>query len=644
MSRMKELVDALNMYAYQYYVLDEPTIADKEYDALFDELKALEEQTQVVLPDSPTHRVGGSPLSSFTPHRHLGRLWSLDKVKTREEFLDWDTRIRKLLAGQEITYVLQHKIDGLTINLTYEGGRLVQAATRGNGQVGEAILPQVQTIRSIPLSIPSPLKFEVQGEGYMPLDAFAAYNAQASEPLKNARNGAAGALRNLDPQETAKRKLGAFFYSVGYMEENAPFQDYMEMLQFLRENRLPVAEPIGCYTDANALYDEVERMAEQRKGLNFLTDGLVAKVCDFSQQRALGYTDRFPRWAMAIKFEAEEATTRLLSVSWDVGRTGKLTPLAHLEPVEIGGITVQKATLNNPGDIARKKVAIGSRVWIRRSNDVIPEIMGAVDEGTEPVQIPTQCPYCGSEVEQRGANLFCTNVENCRQSRLYQLAHFCSRDGMDIEGLSEKTLAVLMDECSVELPYQLYELTCEELLSLEGFQERRANNLLQAIEQSKQPPLDKFLFALGIKNVGKRTARDLAERFLTLEGVMDASFEQLVSIPDIGEIVAQSIVQAFQEESMKKNLEGLHRAGVLPQAISAAGPLVGKNIVFTGTLTHYTRGEIESLARENGANVQSAVGKSTDFLVAGEKAGSKRKKAEELGIEILTEEEFLSLL
>ena len=393
---MRELVDTLNRYAHAYYVLDAPLVGDGQYDTLYDELLALEKQTGTVLPDSPTNRVGGKPLAAFLPHRHLARLWSLDKCKTEQDMISWEQRTKRLMVQQgsiDPTYLLEYKIDGLTINLTYQDGQLVQAATRGNGVVGESILPQIKTIRSIPLSIPFKGIFEVQGEGYMPLSELVKYNERADEPLKNARNAAAGALRNLDPRQTEKRKLNAFFYQIGYWE-GEPFATATDMRKFLTDNGFRVTEILGRFDNAVQAFAAAMELDEGRHGEDYLTDGVVVKIDQIPLREALGTTDRFPRWAIAIKFEAEEAVTTLNEVLWDVGRTGKLTPTALLEPVELAGATVARATLNNPGDIKRKGVKKGGGVWIRRSNDVIPEILGSADDQGEDIHIPTHCPFC----------------------------------------------------------------------------------------------------------------------------------------------------------------------------------------------------------------------------------------------------------
>ena len=420
---MRALVDYLNETAYQYYTLGEPTISDAEWDKKYDELRRMEEETGERLPDSPTRRVGAQPLANFEQHTHLARLWSLDKAQSEAALREWAARADKL-AAEPVEYVVEHKFDGLTINLTYENGQLVGAATRGNGIVGEEILPQVLTIRSVPLSIPFKGRMEVHGECYMPISAFNAYNRTAAEPLKNPRNAAAGALRNLDPAVTASRHLDARFYDVGYLEGRT-LSSQWEMLDFLRENRIPVPaceQRAGSLEEALAIVHQIE---EDRADLDYMIDGAVVKITDFAVRERLGNTDKFPRWAVAYKFEAEEATATLEQVDWQLGRTGKLTPIAIVSPVELAGATIRRATLNNYGDILRKRVRVGAKVWIRRSNEVIPEIMGRVDEyvpGEKDIEKPTLCPACGSVLVERGAHLFCENREGCKPQLVMRLA------------------------------------------------------------------------------------------------------------------------------------------------------------------------------------------------------------------------------
>ena len=643
-ARMQELVKRLNETAHAYYVLGEPVISDMQWDAMYDELTNLEKETGTVLPDSPTHRVGGEPLKGFEQHRHITRLWIIDKVQTMDALQDWIRRTEKLAGRGDLPYFVEYKFDGLTLNLTYREGQLVQAATRGNGEVGEAILPQAKTVRAVPLTIPYQGLLEVQGECIMRLSVLEQYNKTAKEPLKNARNAAAGALRNLDPAVTAARRLDAFFYQVGTIE-NPPYHTQPGMLEFLRKNGFPVSPYLGEPKNAEELVACIRHIEEIRNTLDFLIDGVVIKVGDFALRERMGFTEKFPRWAVAYKFEAEESVTTLRKVTWELGRTGKLTPLAHLEPVDFYGVTVRKATLNNWGDIQRKRVALGAPVWIRRSNDVIPEIMGRVGEpgpGEKPIVKPDHCPACGAPLVERGAHLFCMNRVSCRPQAVARLSHFASRNAMDIEGFSEKTAGQVYDQMNVRDPADLYTLTMEQALSLEGFKEKKAGNLLAALEKSKSCPLDAFLFALGIPNVGRKTARDLAQAFGTLEKVEQATEEELTAIQDVGEIVAQSITEFFSFAENKLMIDRLLAAGVHPHAAAgpSEGPLTGMTVVVTGTLPSLSREEAEELIRQNGGKASSSVSKKTTFVLAGEAAGSKLTKAQALGIPILDEAAF----
>ncbi|MBQ8202370.1 MAG: NAD-dependent DNA ligase LigA [Clostridia bacterium] len=644
-ARMRAMVDRLNEAARAYYFSDEPIMSDKDWDALYDELSALEKETGEVLPDSPTHRVGSEALTSFEPHTHLNRLWSMDKVQSIEALEDWIRRTEKLAGKTDLQYCVEYKFDGLTLNLTYENGMLVQAATRGNGVTGEAILPQARTIRTVPLTIPYKGLLEVQGECIMRLSALEKYNATAKEPLKNARNAAAGAIRNLDPAVTASRQLDAFFYQVGTID-HAPFHNQPEMLEFLRMNGFPVSDYLGRPSSRDALIACIREIESARATLDYLIDGVLIKVSDFDLREQMGYTDRFPRWAVAYKFEAEETTTVLREVTWELGRTGKLTPLAHLDPVDFYGVTVRKATLNNYGDIQRKRVAIGAPVWIRRSNDVIPEIMGRVGEvaeGEKEITPPSFCPACGSQLIERGAHLFCMNRASCRPQAIARMSHFVSRDAMDVEGLSEKTIAQLYDQMNVRDCADLYTITMEQALSLEGFKERKAAKLLSALDKSKHCTLDAFLHAIGIPNIGRKTARDLANTFGTLAKVQQATAEELVAIPDVGDIVAQSVLEFFSFPENTAMIERLLAAGVQPQEAEgkSEGVFSGMSIVVTGTLPSLSRKDAEELIRKNGGTAVSSVSKKTAFVVAGEAAGSKLTKAQSLGLEVIDEAELL---
>ncbi len=644
-ARMRALVDRLNETAYAYYVKDEPLISDKQWDEMYDQLTALERETGLTLPDSPTHRVGGEALTAFEPHTHITRLWSMDKVQSVGGLEDWLRRAEKLTGQEALAYYVEYKFDGLTLNLTYQGGELVQAATRGNGVTGEAILPQARTVRSVPLRIPYQGLLEVQGECIMRLSALEAYNQTAKEPLKNARNAAAGALRNLDPAVTASRKLDAFFYQVGTIE-NPPYNDQEGMLGFLRDNGFPVSPYLGRASGREELEACIRQIEAERESLDFLIDGVVIKVGDMALREQMGYTDKFPRWAVAYKFEAEESVTTLREVTWEPGRTGKLTPLAHLDPVDFYGVTVRKATLNNWGDIQRKQVAIGAPVWIRRSNDVIPEIMGRVgepEEGEKPILRPERCPACGQELVERGAHLFCMNRESCRPQAVARLSHFASRDAMDIEGLSEKTAAQLYDQMGARDPADLYTLTMEQALSLDGFKEKKAQKLLTALEKSKDCTLDCFLYAIGIPNIGRKTARDLAAAFGTLEKITQASAEELTAIPDVGDIVAQSVTEFFSFPENRRMIDRLLAQGVKPREADgrAEGVFSGMSVVVTGTLPTLSRKDAEELVRQCGGTAASSVSKKTAFVVAGEAAGSKLTKAQSLGVEVIDEAEFL---
>ena len=656
-NRMEELVAYLNDMAYRYYTLDDPTISDAEYDRLYDELVRLEQETGVRLPDSPTRRVGGEVLSGFEPHTHLARLWSMGKAQSIEALEDWARRAEKLrqeaveggASLPPIRFVVEHKFDGLTVNLTYEGGRLVGAATRGNGVTGEAILPQVMTIRSIPLSIPFTGRMEVHGEGFMRISVLEKYNQTADVPLKNPRNAAAGALRNLDPNVTASRHLDACFYDVGYIEGKT-FATQHEMLDFLRENRFPVSD---CELDADSLAGAiaaVRQIEESRGSLDYDIDGAVIKIDDYATRDALGYTDKFPRWAVAYKFEAEEMTTELLAVDWQIGRTGKLTPVAKVAPVELAGATVRQATLNNWQDIQRKRVKIGARVWIRRSNEVIPEIMGRVDEfaeGERDVEKPGVCPSCGAALVERGAHLFCPNRDGCKPQIVMRLSHFASRDAMDIDTFSEKTAAQLVDAGLLQEADQLYGLTREQLCGLERFGEKKAENLLAAIEKSKGRRLDSFIYAIGIPNIGTKTARDLADRFGSIDALRTADRDELTRMDDVGEIVADSVAGFFEDPANVRLVDALLAAGVSPaweKKDTSSGPFAGMTVVVTGTLASMGRKEAEEAIRQAGGKAAGSVSKKTSLVVAGEAAGSKLDKAQSLGVEVIGEEEFLRRL
>ena len=658
LQRMRELIDKLNEASRRYYDQNESDISDDEWDAMYAELRGLEEKTGERMADSPTRRVGGAVMEGFEQHRHIARLWSMDKAQSEEEILAWTQRCEKQTndAGglPKNSYCVEYKLDGLTVNLTYDGGKLVQAATRGNGEIGEAILPQAMTIRTIPLTIPFTGRMEVQGEGIMRLSELKKYNETAAEPLKNARNAAAGALRNLDPQVTASRHLDAFFYQIGYIEGRS-FETQQDMLAFMKENGLNIS-PFVCpaQTIEEAL-KAVHEIEQKRETLDFLIDGATIKITDMRTREVLGTTDKFPRWSIAFKFPAQETVTKLLKITWEVGRTGKLTPLAHLSPVDICGVTVKRATLNNYDDICRKRVRIGSEVWVRRSNDVIPEIMGVVwdGEGEAPetdIQPPTVCPACGGELvklREDGVHLFCLNRTSCRPQAIARMAHFASRQGMDIETFSTRTAGLFYDELGVRSAADLYHLDREKLVALKGFGEKKAEKLFAELEKSKDCELDAFLFAIGIPNIGKKTAYDLMAHFGTLEALMGASEQELEDVEDVGGIVAASITEYFADEENRRFVNRLLEAGVRPQmhAQQDAGTLFeGMTFVLTGTLPTLSRAQAQEMIRKNGGKATGSVSKKTSIVLAGESAGSKLDKARELGVRIIDEAQFLQMI
>lgn len=643
MDKMRALVDKLNKYAYEYYVLDAPTVPDAEYDRLYDELKELEAETGERLPDSPTRRVGGEPVKAFARHEHIARLYSLDKAVTEDEMNAFFTRVAK--AG-EATYVVEYKFDGLTICLTYEDGRFVRAATRGNGTVGEDVTAQALTIKSFPLAISYKGTLEVRGETVIRLSVLDEYNKTAAEPLKNARNAAAGAVRNLDPAVTAARRPEILFYDVNYMSEEV-VHSQEEAIEFLKKEGFQTFGHTRLCKTGEEVLDAIAEIDIERKKLDVLTDGAVVKVNEFSVRDAMGYTDKFPRWAIAFKFEAEEAVTTVEDVIWQVGRTGKLTPLAHVAPVELAGATVRRATLNNLGDIRRKDIRKGSKVLIRRSNEVIPEILRAVEHTGESVDIekPEVCPYCGEKLTEEGANIFCTN-KNCRPRVVAQLANFASKGAMDIDGFSEMTAALFYDELGVRAFSDLYALDKQKLSGLEGFGEKKIRNLLRAVEGSKNVPLDRFIFALGIGGVGKVASKDLARRFKSMGALQAATEQELVAMENIGEKTAADIVGYFADEGNRAEIEKLFAAGVKPfvKEGQAVGVFTGENVVLTGTLQKFRRSDAQKLIEEAGGACQSAVTQKTTLVVAGESAGSKLDKAKSLGIRVIGEEEFIKIL
>jgi DNA ligase (NAD+) len=656
--KIKELVENLNRYSYEYYSLDSPSVSDKDYDQMYYELQELEKETEYVLPYSPTLRVGDVVLDGFSKYTHKARLWSLDKAQSLQEIEDWHNRNIKFIEearsrGEnlpDLKYVVTKKFDGLTINLTYnKEGILEIAATRGTGSIGEEVTAQVKTIKSIPLKIESNDILEVHGEAVMTQESFKKYNEASEAPLKNLRNGAAGALRNLNVKETAKRNLSAFFYDVGY-KEGSQFKTYLEMMDFIKEQGLPVDDYLEVCTSIESIEKEIKKIEDIRFDLNYDIDGLVIAIDDIKTRELLGYTVKFPKWAIAYKFEAQEATTKLLDVEWNVGRSGRVGPTAILEPVELAGVTVKRATLNNMDDIARKGVRIGAEVFVRRSNDVIPEIMGIVPEsleGSEEIKVPEVCPACGSHLVLNGAHYFCENTLSCKPQMVKSIVHYASREAMNIEGFSEKTAEQLFEKLNIKAISDLYKLKEEELVGLEKFGPKKAQNLLEAIEKSKDCELFAFIYALGIPNVGVKTAKDLVNRFKSIEGLKNATFEELVSVQDVGDIVAKGVVEFFSEEKVIETIEELLNLGITPKFNEievVENPFTGKTVVATGSLQNYSRTGIKEKLENLGAKVAGSVSKKTDYVIAGEAAGSKLTKAQELGVNVISEEEFEEML
>lgn len=645
MSRVRELIDQLNKWAYEYYVLDNPSVSDREYDRLYDELKALEEETGKVEFDSPTKRVGGEPIKGFEKHAHIARLYSLDKSVTYDELEAFFTRVGKVALTPE--YTVEYKFDGLTMCLTYDNGKFVRATTRGNGVEGEDVTAQCLTIKSFPLTIPYKGTLEVQGEAVIRLSVLEEYNKTAKEQLKNARNAVAGAIRNLDPKITAERKPEILFYNVNYMSEGE-LASQVAHFDFLKEQGFKVFGFLRVCKGADEVKAAIEEIEVERKNLDVLTDGAVIKLNSTKERDILGATDKFPRWAMAYKFEAEESVTTVKEVVWQVGRTGKLTPLALVEPVELAGATVRKATLNNFGDLTRKDIKIGSKVLIRRSNEVIPEILGAVEhvEGSLNVEKPEKCPFCGNLVEEVGANLFCPN-KYCPPRVVAKVEHFASKDAMDIEGLSEKTAQLMYDNLGLRECSALYGYTAEDLGGLDGFKAKKINNMLRAIEKSKSVSTERFIFALGIGGVGKVAAKDLVKAFKSLENLKKATKEELVELENVGEITAEAIVNWFGDEENTAEIDNLLAAGVNPQTAQksvVSSIFAGQFVVLTGTLQEFKRSEAQKIIEENGGECQSSVTAKTSLVVAGEAAGSKLEKAKKLGIKIIDEAAFKEMI
>lgn len=644
---INQLIEEINRLNYHYYTLDEPLVSDGEYDEIYDRLVKLEGKSGYINENSPTQKVGGQVLEKFEKHFHITKLLSQDKAQTYDKLEDWINRANRLRRDynnshddqlEKLTFIMEYKFDGLTVNLTYDDGTLVNAATRGNGTVGEEISAQVNTIKSIPKRIEEKSLLEIQGEALMPLSELKKYNENNEVQLKNARNAAAGALRNLNPKETAKRNLTAYFYSIP--TNNLDFKSEEEMLEFLKKQGLQTHPYHKKVNNLDEIIAELERIKEERTTLDILTDGVVIKINDKKTQEVLGSTNKFPRWSIAYKYEAEEFTTTLKEVVWNVGRTGKVTPSAILEPVDFSGVTVTRATLNNYDDILRKKVKIGSKVFIRRSNDVIPEILGVVDENqpeTLEIEKPKHCPYCGSELIEGNVHIICPNSISCKPQLLARMEHFASRNAMDIEGLSEKTISQLMDSLDINEIDDIYDLTYDMLINLDRFGDKKTKNLLNAIEASKKVDLHNFIYAIGIPNVGERTSRDLANKFKSFDRLRQAKEDELVDVEDIGGITAQNIIEYFNDPNIKRSIDILLEKGIEisnPKEDNNSNGLEGTTFVITGTIENYKRDDIKNLIEKNAGKVTGSVSRNTDYVLCGDKAGSKKDKALNLGIEI----------
>ena len=646
-ARMQELITQIARANHAYYVLDNPIMSDKEWDKLYYELLDLEKEFNIILPDSPSQKVGGDVLAGFNKVEHTEKLYSLGKAQTLEEIIDWNTRNQNIFNFEE-EYTIEYKFDGLSLAITYDDGKLVQAATRGNGTIGEDVTAQVKTIRTVPLTIPYKGLVVVVGEGIMKLSELEKYNATTEDKLKNARNAVAGAIRNLDPKVTAKRNLDFFAYNINYAPD-LEFNSQIEMFDFLKEQGFLVGKYLKIVYSLKEIEECINETDKARNSLDYLIDGMVIKINKTSIRQKLGSTEKVPRWAVAYKFEAEETSTILNDITWQVGRTGKVTPVAELEPTDLCGVTIKRATLNNYNDILRKKVKLGDNVFIRRSNDVIPEILAVAEsfEHSKPIQKPTNCPCCGAVLEDTETELYCPNHLGCRQQIVLKLVQFSSRNAMNIDGLSIKTIEQLYDKFEVKTFSDLYKLTEAELSSLEGFKDKKINNILNSIKASKKAKLPNFIFALGIDNIGQKTAKQLAKHFKSVQNLQKATMEELVALDDIAEITATGICHYFKDAQNTQELEELLTIVEFEDAqkqVDENGAFAGKKVVLTGTLANFSRSQAEEIIESLGGSTSSSVTGATNIVLAGENAGSKLDKAKKLGVYIMTEAEFLKII
>ena len=658
---IEDLRDEIRLHNYRYYVLDAPTIPDAEYDRLFRRLQELEAaHPELVTGDSPTRRVGDQPRPGFEEVRHNVRMLSLDNVFSDTELGDFDRRVRERLGTEEpVVYTAEPKLDGLAISLRYEQGRLVQGATRGDGERGEDVTANVRTIESVPLKLLGkrmPAVLEVRGEVFMPKAGFEKLNAAArkagEKTFANPRNAAAGSLRQLDPRLTARRPLAFYAYGLGEAEPDFAHA-HAEAMTKLREIGIPVSPELRRMTGIDACHEYYANILARREQLPYEIDGVVYKVDSFDEQSLLGFISRAPRWAVAHKFPAQEELTVVEDIEFQVGRTGAVTPVARLRPVSVAGVTVSNATLHNMDEIERKDVRIGDTVIIRRAGDVIPEVVQVVPdkrpEQAKKPRLPAHCPVCGSDVlrVEGEAVARCSGGLYCGAQRREAMKHFASRKAMDIEGLGDKLVEQLDEKGLVKTIADIYALEAGEVASLERMGEKSAQNLVAALEKSKSTTLPRFLYALGIREVGEATARSLAKHFCTLEAIEQADEEALQETPDVGPVVASHIASFFRQEHNLEVLERLLAAGIHWPAISKpaadAQPLADKTFVLTGSLSR-PRGQVKAQLEGLGARVAGSVSKKTDYVVAGEAAGSKLAKAEDLGIEILDENQLQEMI
>lgn len=675
-ARAEALRAELSEHNHRYYVLDAPSVPDAEYDRLFRELQQLEaDHPELFRPDSPTQRVGGEPLAQFEPARHRVPMLSLNNAFQEDELRDFDRRVREGLNREAVHYVAEPKLDGLAVSLLYRDGRLERGATRGDGETGENVTANLMTIGAIPLTLRGgryPAMLEVRGEVYMPHDGFRRMNerleAEGHKTFVNPRNAAAGALRQLDSRLTAQRPLRFFAYALAQIEGGIPFGTHFETLEQLRAWGFPVSDLIERVEGVDGCLAYYERIGQRRPALPFDIDGVVYKLDDLAGREELGYVSRAPRWAIAHKFPAEEAVTTLRDVEFQVGRTGALTPVARLEPVFVGGVTVSNATLHNMDEVERKDIHIGDQVIVRRAGDVIPEVKAVVPErrpaDVRPVRLPQHCPVCGGNVEREEgeAAAHCTNGLSCRAQLHGALVHFVSRRAMDIEGLGDKLLAQLIDANLIASPADIFRLEAETLAGLERMGEKSAQNVVDAIERSKRTTLERFVYALGVPQVGESTARELARHFGDLEPLRAAAETDLPSahaerdkdrcpllqaVPDIGPIVAAHICHFFTEPRNLDVIASLRAAGVhwpVIERVEVSGPLSGMTFVITGTLPGVSRDQAGAMIEAAGGKVSGSVSKNTDYLLAGEAAGSKLSKAEKLGVAVIDLEALRRLI